>query len=186
MKVLSKKELRHRIRNLRRSLPTQEYQQLSKAIVENIRGLEPFKSARIILAFCPFDGEPDISPLLEEILKEGKDLLIPKVEQNSMKLCKIRSFDGLALGSFCLLEPTQCEEVGPELVDFALVPGVAFDLKGCRLGMGKGFYDRILGRIRGFKVGVAFSFQVFEEIPCDPWDQRVDAIATEETIIYRR
>jgi 5-formyltetrahydrofolate cyclo-ligase len=186
MKVLSKRELRYRLRNLRRSLPTQEYQQLSKAIVENIRGLEPFKSARVILAFYPFDGEPDISPLLEEILKKGKDLLIPKVEQKSMKLCKIRSFDGLAPGSFCLLEPTQCEEVEPELVDFALVPGVAFDLKGCRLGMGKGFYDRILGRIRGFKVGVAFSFQVFEEIPCDPWDQRVDAIATEETIIYRR
>jgi 5-formyltetrahydrofolate cyclo-ligase len=186
MKVLNKRELRYRLRNLRRSLPTQEYQQLSRAIVENIRGLEPFKSARVTLAFCPFDGEPDISPLLEEILKEGKDLLIPKVEQKSMKLCKIRSLDGLALGSFCLLEPTQCEEVEPELVDFALVPGVAFDLKGCRLGMGKGFYDRILGRIRGFKVGVAFSFQVFEEIPCDPWDQRVDAIATEETIIHRR
>jgi 5-formyltetrahydrofolate cyclo-ligase len=186
MKVLSKRELRHRLRNLRRGLPTQKHQQLSRAIVENIRGLEPFKSARIILAFCPFDGEPDRSPLLEEILKEGKDLLIPKVEQDSMKLCRIRSFDGLALGSFCLLEPTQCEEVGPELVELALVPGVAFDLKGCRLGMGKGFYDRILGRIRGFKVGVAFSFQVFEEIPCDPWDQRVDAIATEETIIYRR
>ena len=186
MKVLSKKELRHRLRSLRRSLPTREHQHLSKAIVENIKGLEPFKSARTILAFCPFDGEPDISPLLEEILKEGKDLLIPKVEQESMKLCKIRSFDGLALGSFCLLEPTQCEEVEPDLVDFALVPGVAFDLKGYRLGMGKGFYDRILGRIRGFKVGVAFSFQVFEEIPCDPWDRRVDAIATEETIIYRR
>jgi len=186
MKVLSKEELRYRIRSLRRSLPTQEYQQLSKAIVENIKGLESFKSARVILAFCPFDGEPDISPLLEEILKEGIDLLVPKVEQESMKLCKIRSLENLALGSFCLLEPTQCEEVGPELVDFALVPGVAFDLKGCRLGMGKGFYDRILGRIRGFKVGVAFSFQVFEEIPCDPWDQKVDAIATEETIIYRR
>jgi 5-formyltetrahydrofolate cyclo-ligase len=81
MKVLNKRELRHRIRNLRRSLPTQEYQQLSRAIVENIKGLEPFKAARTILAFCPFDGEPDISPLLEEILKEGKDLLIPKVEQ---------------------------------------------------------------------------------------------------------
>jgi 5-formyltetrahydrofolate cyclo-ligase len=186
MKVLSKRELRHRIRNLRRSLPTQEYQQLSKAIVENIRAWSLLSPQEVILAFCPFDGEPDISPLLEEILKEGKDLLIPKVEQKSMKLCKIRSFDGLALGSFCLLEPTQCEEVEPELVDFALVPGVAFDLKGCRLGMGKGFYDRILGRIRGFKVGVAFSFQVFEEIPCDPWDQKVDAIATEETIIYRR
>jgi 5-formyltetrahydrofolate cyclo-ligase len=152
MKVLSKKELRHRIRNLRRSLPTQEYQQLSKAIVENIRGLEPFKSARVILAFCPFDGEPDISPLLEEILREGKDLLIPKVEQKNMKLCKIRSLENLAPGSFCLLEPTQCEEVEPELVDFALVPGVAFDLKGCRLGMGKGFLRQDFGedkRVQG-------------------------------------
>jgi 5-formyltetrahydrofolate cyclo-ligase len=73
MKILSKKELRYRIRNLRRSLSTEEYQQLSKAIVENIKGLEPFKSARTILAFCPFDGEPDISPLLEEILREGKE-----------------------------------------------------------------------------------------------------------------
>jgi len=186
MKVLSKRELRYRLRSLRRSLTTQEHQQLSKAIVENIKGLEPFKSARTILAFCPFDGEPDISPLLEEILREGKVLLIPKVEHDSMKLCKIRSLEKLAPSSFCLLEPTQCEEVEPELVELALVPGVAFDLKGCRLGMGKGFYDRILGRIRGFKVGVAFSFQVFEEIPCDPWDQRVDAIATEETVIYRR
>ena len=186
MKVLNKRELRYRLRNLRRSLSTQEYQQLSKAIVENIRGLEAFKSARVILAFCPFDGEPDISSLLEEILREGKVLLIPKVEHNSMKLCKTRFLENLAPGSFCLLEPTQCEEVEPELVELALVPGVAFDLKGCRLGMGKGFYDKILGRIGGFKVGVAFSFQVFEEIPCDPWDQRVDAIATEETIIYRR
>ncbi len=186
MKVLSKKELRYRLRNLRRTLPTQEHQELSRAVVENIKSIESLKSARVILTFCPFDGEPDISPLLRELLAEDKELLLPKLEQGSMKLCRIRSFDGLAPGSFCLLEPVHCQEVEPELVEFALVPGVAFDLRGCRLGMGKGFYDRVLGRIRGFKVGVAFSFQVLDEIPCDPWDQKVDAIVTEKTIIYRR
>ncbi|WP_333784491.1 5-formyltetrahydrofolate cyclo-ligase [Thermocrinis sp.] len=186
MKVLSKKELRNRIRSIRRSLSADQHQALSQKILEHIKTSGILNNAELILAFCPFDGEPDISPILDEILRSGKDLVLPKVVGDGLKLCKVRFTDTLSMGSFCILEPAECEEVDPEKVELALVPGVAFDRRGCRLGMGKGYYDRILGKVRGLKVGVAFSFQVFEEIPCDPWDQKVDAILTEKGIFYRR
>ncbi len=186
MKVLSKKELRNRIRSIRRSLSADQHQALSQSILEHIKTSGILNNADLILAFCPFDGEPDISPIFSEIIKAGKKLLLPKVVGKSMKLCKVCSIETLNPGNFCILEPAECEEVDPEKVELALVPGVAFDRKGCRLGMGKGYYDRILGKVRGLKVGVAFSFQVLEEIPCDPWDQNVDAILTEKGIFYRR
>ncbi|WP_448583389.1 5-formyltetrahydrofolate cyclo-ligase [Thermocrinis sp.] len=186
MKVLSKKELRNIVRSIRRSLSAEHHQALSKEILENIKTSGILDNANLILAFCPFDGEPDISPIFNEIIKAGKGLVLPKVLGDSMKLCRVRSTEGLSPGSFCILEPAECEEIDPAEVELALVPGVAFDRRGCRLGMGKGYYDRILGKVRGLKVGVAFSFQVLEEIPCDHWDQRVDAILTEEGIFYRR
>jgi len=186
MKTLSKKELRNTIRSLRRGLPTDEHRILSQRILENIKTLGILGDAKVILAFCPFDGEPDISPMFDEILKSGKNLVLPKVVGNSLKLCRVHSTETLSAGSFCILEPAECEEVDPEKIELAFIPGVAFDKRGCRLGMGKGYYDRILGRVKGLKVGVAFSFQVLEKIPCDPWDQRVDAVLTEEGIFYRR
>ncbi|WP_448587509.1 5-formyltetrahydrofolate cyclo-ligase [Thermocrinis sp.] len=186
MKVLSKEELRHTIRSLRKNLSSSEHKRLSQRILENIQALGILERATVILAFCPFDGEPDISSIFAQIIKSGKKLVLPKVVGNSLRLCRVGSLELLNAGTFCILEPVECEGVQPEELDLALVPGVAFDRKGCRLGMGKGYYDRTLGRVRAFKVGVAFSFQVFEEIPCDPWDQGVDAVITEEGIFYRR
>jgi len=183
MKLLSKRQLRDRVRSLRRSLPSDQNKALSKRILENLKNSGILERSNVILAFCPFDGEPDISPIFDEIIKAKKILVLPKVVGNDMKLCMVSSLEELSPGAFCILEPLECKEVPSEELDLALVPGVAFDRRGCRLGMGKGYYDRILGRIRGLKVGVAFSFQILDEIPCDPWDQKVDAVITEEGIL---
>jgi 5-formyltetrahydrofolate cyclo-ligase len=85
----------------------------------------------------------------------------------------------IAAGKFGVREPAaRCAEIPPEMIDLALVPGIAFDLGGHRLGRGKGFYDRLLANISGVKCGVGYDFQLLEKIPAEPHDAKVNYILT--------
>lgn len=93
--------------------------------------------------------------------------------------------DTFVKGRFGILEPPASSDVVPlASLKGALIPGLAFDREGHRLGRGKGFYDRTLAGFQGMKVGVGFSFQMMEEIPTDEWDQGMDAVVTEQTVYW--
>ncbi|MFN3975858.1 MAG: 5-formyltetrahydrofolate cyclo-ligase [Aquificaceae bacterium] len=182
MKLLGKKDLRRLYINKRESLPQEEREALSKRIVENILRLEEIRRARRVLLFCPIRGEPDITCLFSWVLREGKELVLPKVEGEGLRLIRVEQDTGLSPGAFCIPEPSHGEAMSPEEVDFSLVPGVLFDKKGYRIGYGKGYYDRLLDKLGGLKVGVCYQFQVLEELPRDSWDKPVDLVVTEEKI----
>lgn len=177
---MQKEKLRRFYIKKREELPSEERQRLSKAIVERVKELPAFKRANNLLLFCPHRGEPDITPLFDVVIKEGKNLILPKVNGRDLRLIKVEGKENLGLGAFCILEPQGGEEVRPEDIDFSLVPGVAFDKEGYRLGFGKGYYDRLLERLGGIKVGVAYEFQVVERLPRDTWDKPVDLVLTEK------
>ncbi len=184
MKVLrNKKELRRYFLNKRDEMGEEEVRLYSESINERIKSLYEFKEAKKLLLFCPFRKEPDITPLFLESASSGKETIFPKVDNNDLRLYKVDSMEAFKRGSFCILEPQYGEEVSPEEIDLVLVPGLAFNIRGYRIGFGKGFYDRLLKKIRGTKVGVAYSFQVVEELPTDEWDQPVDLIVTEKYVI---
>lgn len=179
---MQKEELRRLYIKRREELSPEQRQRLSLSIVERIRELPAFKDAKKVLLFCPHRGEPDITPLFDVVIKEGKELILPKVNGNNLKLIRVRDKGDIKPGAFCILEPQGDEEVSPEEVDLSLVPGVAFDKEGYRLGFGKGYYDRLLGSLAGLKVGVAYDFQVVERLPRDSWDRPVDLVLTEKNL----
>ncbi len=182
--VESKSEIRKELLRRRSSLDEEEKERLSQSICLRIASLPEYKGAHNILFFYPVKGEPDIRALLIRAIKEGRALL-PKVKGKDLSLHRVSSLSNLSPGAYGIPEPSAGEEEDPSCIDLLLVPGVGFDLEGFRLGWGKGYYDRLLKRAGGTKVGVAFSFQVLERLPRDHWDVPVDAVVTEKEVIRR-
>ena len=139
-------------------------------------------SAHTILFFAPLPNELDVWPMLELALATGTNCALPffDAEKKSYgaKLLKNLAAD-IVLGKFGVREPAaHCEEIPLNQFDLVLVPGLAFDLSGNRLGRGKGFYDRILAEASGIKCGVCHNFQLLEKIPTEAHDAKVDFIFT--------
>ena len=140
------------------------------------------RSARTILFFAPLPDELDVWPLLEKLLAAEKICALPFFD-SATQTYSARRVQNLAsdisIGKFGVREPvSSCPEIPPEKFDLILVPGVAFDWNGNRLGRGQGFYDRLLEKIRGVKCGVGYDFQLIGKIPMEPHDARVNFIVT--------
>jgi 5-formyltetrahydrofolate cyclo-ligase len=153
--------------------------------------LEPqLQSARSILFFAPLPDELDVWPLLEKLLPSkkicGLPAFDPALQAYSARRVKNLETD-IFKGKFGVSEPlASCEAVPLEHFDLVLVPGMAFDLAGNRLGRGRGFYDRILSSVHGVKCGVAHDFQLLESIPTEPHDARVNFIFTPNRCVRRK
>ena len=141
-----------------------------------------WKSAQSILFFAPLPEELDIWPLLAEGLSLGKIVALPRfvAETKSYAACRVRNLEqDLRSGQFGIREPgDRCPDLSLNRLDLILVPGVAFDLHGRRLGRGKGFYDQLLAVAGGKSCGVAFDEQIVTNIPVEPHDIYVNCILT--------
>ncbi len=173
----NKKVLRKYISDLKSQTSPQQMADESRQIVETIEKLEVFKKARTILAYWPIKGEVDLRELLRR-WQDKKVFLLPVVMDDCLE---IRNFDGesaLEIGrSYGILEPTGGPFQAFGQIDLVLVPGVAFDKKGHRLGRGKAYYDRLLPNIsQAHKLGVASSFQMVNKVPSEPHDALMDAV----------
>jgi 5-formyltetrahydrofolate cyclo-ligase len=176
-----KRALRQTVRERLRGLPTTEQAAASAAARELLLKQPLWREARSLLFYAPLAGELDVWPLLEPALAAGRLVALPRFDpQTGAYLpCQVRSLSGdLVLGQFGIREPAQgCPSVTIRL-DLILVPGVAFDLHGRRLGRGKGFYDRFLAEVRGTTCGVAFDEQIVPRVPVEPHDTVVNCILT--------
>jgi len=177
-KAAIRRELREAVRALSAELRTDESARLRRLLVE-----QPlWTAARAVLLYVPVGEEPDIWPLAMLALVEGKVVVIPQylAEQERYQGCAVRDLAGdLAPGQFGILEPAaHCPVFDLKQLDLALVPGIGFTLDGGRLGRGKGYYDRLLAEVPGFKCGVAFDCQVTASLPLEPHDVRLNCILT--------
>ncbi|HIP42665.1 MAG TPA: 5-formyltetrahydrofolate cyclo-ligase [Aquifex aeolicus] len=179
--LTEKEKLRREGLYKRVNLSEEKRKKFSERIVNNLESLPEYKSAKKVLLYCPVKGEPDLTPLFEKVLK-GKELILPKVKGKELELYKVSSYQCLKKGKFGIPEPIEGKIIPPEELDFIVIPGIVFDLQGYRLGFGKGYYDRLLKKTKGIKVGVAYSFQLVDKLPRDPWDVPVDIIVTEKNI----
>jgi len=140
------------------------------------------RSARTILFFAPLSDELDVWPLLEKSLAAGRICALPFFDATTQSYSARRVQNlaaDISTGKFGVREPTaNCPEIPPEKFDLILVPGVAFDWNGNRLGRGLGFYDRLLTKTSGVKCGVGHDFQLIGKIPAEPHDARVNFILT--------
>jgi 5-formyltetrahydrofolate cyclo-ligase len=183
--VVTKVDLRRELLKKRLSLSPELRSIYDRRIVENLYNLPEFKDAGTVLLYCAVKGEPDITPIFERVLGEGKGLVLPKVEGEGIKLISVRDPLCLTNGTFNIPEPSEGVIIEPEEVELAVIPGIGFDREGYRIGFGKGYYDRLLERVSAPKVGVAYSFQVLGSVPRDSWDKPVDIIVTEKEVIRR-
>ncbi|WP_457639450.1 5-formyltetrahydrofolate cyclo-ligase [Persephonella sp.] len=155
----------------------------SKKIAENFIKLPHLKQAKNILLYYPHKNEVDTRFIIEKLLKSGKfNLFLPKVHKNHLLPVKVSDLSGLKKGFAGIMEP-EGEPFPPERLDLVVVPAVAFDLKGHRLGYGKGYYDRFLKKTGSLNVGVAYDFQVVDSLPSQEHDVPVDLIVTPTRII---
>ncbi len=186
-----KKELRHEILYKRDQLTVDDITAKSKAITEKFLELEEFQKARVIMFFIPFRNEVDTRPLIEKSLSLGKTVVVPRTLKDTKELIPSRLIDweqDLAQGAYGIREPLpeKTRPVEPKEIDLLLIPGVAFDLFGNRLGYGGGYYDRFVTNLRSGTplFAVAFEVQIVDEVPVKEWDHRIDALITEERVVY--
>jgi 5-formyltetrahydrofolate cyclo-ligase len=178
----SKEQLRvlQRIGN-KELTPTDRLQQ-SSSIIGQIKQHPHWVQSKSIFGFMPMDDEPDLLPLLIDSLKCGKKLCLPCYEPKSgtYKPALIQDLKrDLVPGKFGILEPNfNCSIINTSHMDLTLVPGLAFDSHGWRLGRGKGFYDRLLAGLVGVRFGIAFDHQWLESVPHETLDQKMDWIIT--------
>jgi 5-formyltetrahydrofolate cyclo-ligase len=164
----------------------------SEAIVDHIAALATFVAARHVLLTAPFRSEWDAAPLIGRALMAGKVVALPRVDETSRMLELGRIIDparDIVTGYRGLSEPAAyCERVATSSIDWVLVPGIAFDPAGGRLGYGGGYYDRLLPLLppRVRRVAGAFSTQVVDAVPSAPHDIRMDTVVTESGVVLDR
>jgi len=181
-----KKEIRAKLLKRRNELTTYEVLKKSNEIIANLKKLNEFKNAEKIACYISFNNEVYTHGLIKEYLNK-KEVLVPFIdrEKKEIRLAHIKSWKELEQGAYGILEPKKeaLRIKDYSHIDVILVPGIAFDLRGYRIGYGKGYFDRLLAKVNGYKVGLAYDFQVLEKIPADKHDIRMDAIVTEKRII---
>lgn len=186
-----KQYIRRSIRAVRRGLSEAARLAHSRRVWERVAALPCYQHARVVLGYMAFDHEVLTDGLMQQTMASGKQLVLPMVlgDRQDMALYVIEDLGcDVAPGYRGILEPQpqRTRAVAPETLELALIPGVAFDLRGGRLGFGTGFYDRLLSRLpQGIPtVGLAFDFQVIPRLPFQPHDMLLEAIVTEHRIIW--
>ena len=178
----AKTELRRQVRAAVNLISDEAKAVLSAQARQRLLEQPKWEGAKSVLFYAPMFGELDVWPLLEPALAEGKSAALPRFdeERQAYVACRIRNGKGdIVTGRFGIREAAEdCEELSLNRLDLILVPGVAFDPRGRRLGRGKGYYDQLLAAARGPTCGVAFDQQIVREIPVEAHDVHVNCILT--------
>ncbi|ELR96634.1 5-formyltetrahydrofolate cyclo-ligase [Gloeocapsa sp. PCC 73106] len=176
-----KQHLRQQLLQQRRSLSQEVWRQQSDLLCERLQSWSGFQTAQSILAYFSIQQEPDLSPLFAQ-----KHWGFPRCVDKSLSWYWWQQGDLLTPGAYGILEPEPtAPKVTPEQVDLILVPAVACDFAGYRLGYGGGFYDRLLAQPQWSSlkaIGIVFDFAYLPQLPVDSWDQKLDGVCTDSRI----
>jgi len=186
---IAKNEIMNRMKKIREEMPEVFSVETSAVISKHLLGLECIKTAKTVMAYVAMPYEVKTDFIINTLLNMGKDVAVPVCVPASYELIasKILNLDELMPGHYGILEPKKeyLRPLEPSVLDIILVPGLAFDVYGNRIGHGKGYYDRFLSKVspKALKIGLAFDFQVLSELPVDHYDIPMDCIITERGMI---
>ena len=182
-----KNQLKESILEKRNSLSKQEILEKSKKIENKLLNLEHFKKSKTIMFFVSFNSEVNTHNMIKKLFKY-KIVVVPKVVQHEIEPSVIIDFDNLIpAGKFGILDPIEAMKTAYKNIGLVLVPGIAFDKQGHRIGYGFGYYDKFLKKVpKAIKIGLCFDFQVVDKIPREEHDVPVDLIVTEERVLECR
>lgn len=182
---MEKPEWRKIFLTARRALSYFQRTAYSSSVQQRVLSHPAWQRARTVGAYIALPDEVQTGALLHHAWARGKQIAAPVVDPMRQQLVfhKLSRPSDLRPRLHGVLEPPRSRPITHERLDLLLVPGVGFDENGFRLGFGKGYYDRLLGSCRAFRMGLAFEAQLTRRLPAQAWDVPVDCIATEKRLI---
>lgn len=181
--------LRKNLISKRNSLTSSSVYNLSNSITDNVLSVKKYLDAKCIFIYLDFNNEVKTNKIIQHALNMNKRVFVPicNVKTKQLITAEIKDFNHLQPNKYGILEPKEqfLYIVNRELIDLAIVPGIAFDSLGNRLGFGAGYYDRFFSSTSKniYKIAIAYSFQVIEELEAEAHDVPMDTIITENKII---
>jgi len=177
--------MRREMATTRRSLSPERREAAREQIGRRILAMPEYEHASRVLAYVALEDEASLEDVLRDVLASGRGLLLPRMGGDGLVFVAIRGLGTLRAGRFGVLEPDDGPSEKLEVGDLALVPGVAFDRAGGRLGRGGGYYDRSLPRATSSPLvfGVGYADQLVDAVPMGRHDRRVDGIVTDAGIV---
>src|SRR5712691_381246 len=176
-----KAALRARMQKLRVAISPEERAASAEYVMSRLFDLPALHMARTVLSFSSFGSEVPTEGIVRRLQDEGRRVLLPFVEGQDMEAAEVPAGDPLVASDYGPMEPTERTAVHPSEVDVLLVPALAFDRLGYRVGYGGGHYDRYLARLgpRAVRIGIAFHAQLVPAVPHGVEDEPVDVVVTE-------
>ncbi|MFI4917003.1 MAG: 5-formyltetrahydrofolate cyclo-ligase [Phycisphaerales bacterium JB060] len=184
-----KSALRTSMRRTMEAMPPAEAKEKALALAERALSWAPMASARRVMVYLSMRGEASTGAIIERLLEAGVEVAGPRVDWDARTITPARITDPMSdvvEGNLGVPEPAPAAPGMPlETIDVVLVPALAFDLRGFRLGRGAGFYDRLLADTRrtGLALGFGLEAQLAPRVPTEPHDARLDALATERRLL---
>jgi 5-formyltetrahydrofolate cyclo-ligase len=182
-----KKELRTKLRRVLASLSAERIAEQSRRAAQHLFAQPEYASCEIMMIYLSLPTEADTTHIVLQAWQDRKKIVAPQVSWDSRQMTpvEIRDLDeDVGQNQFGIREPIRGMPIPIELIDLVIVPGLAFDPFGNRLGRGRGFYDRFLGKasFRGVACGFALEDQVVDSIPSGPHDQKVSLLVTDQKV----
>lgn len=174
---MDKKELRKQIREKKRAMTPEEIQSASQKLKELFLATEQYRRANTVYGYLPYNQEVRTVPILEQTLADGKRVAVPKIFGDEMKFIYLTDLTQVAEGYAGIPEPVADAPVADDPTALVLMPGLAFDKEGHRVGYGGGFYDKFLTQEPEHPtVALCYDFQILEELPTEEFDVPVDLV----------
>lgn len=174
---MDKKELRRQIREQKRAMTQEEISCASARLAEQFFQTEQYAKASVIYGYLPYNQEVDTLPILRRALRDGKRVAVPKVYGDTMNFIYLDDLSQVAPSSMGIPEPVADAPIARDETALVLMPGLAFDQKGNRMGYGGGYYDKFLAQEPNHPtVALCYDFQMVDVIPTDTYDIPVDLV----------
>ena len=174
---MDKKTLRMQIREQKRAMTPEQIEKASQALAEQFLALEVYRNAKTLYGYLPYNQEVRTVPILAQALADGKQVAVPKVYGDEMRFICLTDLTQVETGYAGIPEPIADEPIADDPAALVLMPGLAFDKEGHRIGYGGGFYDKFLNAEPTHPtVALCYAFQMVEDLPTEEFDVPVDRV----------
>ena len=174
---MEKTELRKWIRSQKRAMTPEQIETASRILADKFFATSYYQEAGTIYGYMPYNQEVRTTPILQQALFDGKKVAVPKVYGDTMRFIYLDDLSAVAPSEMGIPEPVADEPVADDPTALVLMPGLAFDSKGNRMGYGGGFYDKFLANEPQHPtVALCYEFQMVESIPTDDYDIPVNCV----------
>jgi 5-formyltetrahydrofolate cyclo-ligase len=183
--MTAKAHLRSKMSARLRPLSSKQILEWGRKIQKRIIDAPIFERSKTLAIYAPFQNEVRTDDLFDQARKGGKKVAFPRVAEEKRRLvfCWVDAWEDLVSSPLGPLAPRSgLPEVPYDALELMVIPGLAFDFQGYRLGRGKGFYDKTLEGFSGVRLGIAYGFQVVQRLPRSQWDEPMQWVATEDNL----